>query len=86
MSIKYTRAMLDAALAGELDNVETVTHPVFNLKIPTSCPNVPDEILDPRNTWDDKDAYDAAAAKLKDMFQANFAEKGFADLGIKPVM
>jgi phosphoenolpyruvate carboxykinase (ATP) len=86
MSIKHTRAMLDAALAGELDAVETITHPVFNLKIPTSCPNVPDEILDPRNTWDDKEAYDVAAAKLKEMFQANFADKGFAELGIKPVM
>ncbi|MEZ6197709.1 MAG: phosphoenolpyruvate carboxykinase (ATP) [Planctomycetota bacterium] len=86
MSIKYTRAMLDAALAGQLDSVETVEHPVFGLRMPKSCPGVPSEILDPRHTWSDKAAYDAAAEKLKNMFRANFEEKGFAALGIKPVM
>ena len=54
--------------------------------MPTSCPDVPTEILNPRNTWDDKEAYDAAAGNLREMFQANFEAKGFGALGIKPVM
>jgi phosphoenolpyruvate carboxykinase (ATP) len=86
ISIKHTRALLDAALAGALDKVETVKHPVLELRIPKSCPGVPAEILDPRGLWADKAAYDAAAAKLRDMFRKNFADKGFAALGIKPAM
>lgn len=88
ISIKHTRALLDASLRGDLDEgkVEFETHPLFHLKMPKSCPGVPAEILDPRSTWADQAAYDAAAAKLRDMFQANFANKGFADLGIEPVM
>ena len=86
MSIKHTRAMLDAALAGDLDNVEFEVHPVFNLKMPNSCPGVPADVLNPRNTWADKDAYDAQASKLRDMFRENFANKGLGELGIEPVM
>ncbi|HKX46365.1 MAG TPA: phosphoenolpyruvate carboxykinase (ATP) [Planctomycetota bacterium] len=88
ISIKHTRALLDAALAGQLDpeRVEYDVHPIFNLKMPKSCPGVPSEILDPRNTWSDRAAYDAAAAKLRDMFRKNFEEKGFGGLGIEPVM
>jgi len=86
ISIKYTRALLDAALRGDLDSVETEVHPTLGLKMPKSCPEVPSEILNPRNTWDDKAAYDAAAEKLKGMFQKNFADKGFGKLGIEPVM
>ena len=88
ISIQHTRTLLDAALRGDLDSdkVEYEEHPVFGLKMPKSCPDVPSEILNPRNTWEDKDAYDAAAAKLRDMFQQNFADKGFGDLGIEPVM
>ena len=86
MSLKHTRALLDAALDGKLDDVETEQHPVFNLTVPKTCPDVPDEILNPRNTWDDKDAYDAQAEKLRQMFQQNFEDKGFGDLGIEPVM
>ncbi|MFT5288617.1 MAG: phosphoenolpyruvate carboxykinase (ATP) [Planctomycetota bacterium] len=88
ISIKHTRALLDAALAGELDagKVEHELHPVFNLKVPTSCPGVPAEILNPRNTWEDKDAYDIQANKLRDMFRKNFADKGLGELGIEPVM
>ena len=88
ISIGHTRALLDAALAGDLDEgkVEFELHPVFNLKMPKSCPNVPAEILNPRNTWADKDAYDAQAEKLRDMFRKNFDDKGFANLGIEPVM
>lgn len=86
ISIKHTRALLDAALRGDLDDVETAMHPVFNLCMPKTCPDVPSEILDPRNTWDDKDAYDAQALKLRDMFRDNFEQKGFGGLGVEPVM
>lgn len=88
ISIHDTRALLDAALRGDLhaDGMEYETHPIFNLKVPKSCPGVNAEILNPRNTWDDKDAYDAQAGKLRDMFQQNFQNKGFAELGIEPVM
>jgi phosphoenolpyruvate carboxykinase (ATP) len=86
ISIQHTRALLDAALSGALDSVEHRIHPVFNLKMPASCPGVPAEILDPRNTWGDKAAYDAAAARLRDMFRRNFEDKGFAALGIKSAM
>jgi phosphoenolpyruvate carboxykinase (ATP) len=86
MSIQHTRALLNAALAGQLDGVPTELHPVFNLKMPKSCPGVPAEVLNPRNTWSDKAAYDAAATKLRDMFRKNFDDKGFAALGIKPAM
>jgi phosphoenolpyruvate carboxykinase (ATP) len=88
MSIGHTRALLNAALAGALDEgkVAFEQHPIFNLRVPTSCPGVPAEILNPRNTWTDKAAYDAQATKLRDMFRANFAEKGFAKFGIEPVM
>ena len=88
ISIQHTRALLNAALRGDLDEgkVEFEEHPIFGLRMPTSCPDVPSEILNPRNTWADKDAYDRAAEKLRDMFRANFAEKGFGELGIEPVM
>ncbi|MEZ5977315.1 MAG: phosphoenolpyruvate carboxykinase (ATP) [Planctomycetota bacterium] len=88
ISIKHTRALLDAALAGDLDadKVDYEVHSTFNLRMPKSCPGVPSEILNPRNTWSDKAAYDAAATKLRDMFRANFETKGFGQLGIEPVM
>ena len=54
--------------------------------MPKSCPGVPAEILDPRNTWSDKAAYDAAALALRDLFRKNYEEKGFGKLGIKAVM
>ena len=77
MKIKYTRAMLNAALEGKLDNVDYQQDPIFGLHIPQSCPNVPDEILNPRNTWEDKAAYDAKAIHLAKAFHANFEK--FAD-------
>jgi len=86
ISIGHTRALLNAALAGELDRVDVEVHPIFNLRMPKSCPGVPSEILNPRNTWTDKGAYDGQASKLRDMFRANFQDKGFASLGIEPVM
>lgn len=72
MKLEYTRAMVTAALSGELDNVEYGKNEVFGLHIPKTCPNVPDEILFPRNTWADKDAYDKQAQKLKEMFIENY--------------
>jgi phosphoenolpyruvate carboxykinase (ATP) len=72
MSIAHTRAMISAALSGKLDDVEYRRHPVFNLEMPTSCPGVPSEVLDPRSTWGDKAAYDAQAKKLATMFVENF--------------
>jgi phosphoenolpyruvate carboxykinase (ATP) len=72
VKIAYTRAMVHAALNGALNDVEYVEHPVLRLHMPTSCPGVPSEILDPRSTWKDKAAYDEAAAKLAHMFVDNF--------------
>ncbi len=74
MKLKYTRAMITAALNGELDNVGFEIHKVFGLAKPQSCPNVPAEILNPRNTWEDKDAYDAKAQELAEAFRKNFAK------------
>ena len=88
ISIAHTRALLDAALAGDLDadKVSYAEHPVFKLKMPTSCPDVPADILDPRNTWSDKAAYDAQAEKLLGMFRSNYEAKGLGELGIPAVM
>ncbi len=74
MKLKYTRAMITAALNGELDNVEYVNHSVFGIAKPQSCPNVPSEILNPRNTWEDPNLYDIKAVELAQKFKANFAK------------
>ncbi|WP_188619819.1 phosphoenolpyruvate carboxykinase (ATP) [Flavobacterium suaedae] len=74
MKLKYTRAMITAALKGELDNVGYETHEVFGIAKPQSCPNVPEEVLNPRNTWEDKTAYDAKARELAESFKKNFAK------------
>lgn len=74
MSLSYTRAIITAAMNGELDNVEYVKDDIFNLSMPTSCPDVPSEVLNPRNTWEDKAAYDRKANELAQKFLANFAE------------
>lgn len=86
--IKLTRAMLNAALRGDLHaaDMQYKTHDIFGLKMPVSCPDVPAEMLDPRSTWDDQDAYNAKAQELKAMFIRNFEDKGFGKLGIKNVM
>ena len=75
MKLKYTRAMVTAALNGDFDNVEYKHHEIFNVDVPQSCPNVPDEIMNPRDTWADKDAYDKQAKMLAKMFVDNFTEK-----------
>ncbi|EOZ98491.1 Phosphoenolpyruvate carboxykinase [Indibacter alkaliphilus LW1] len=72
MKLKYTRAMITAALNGELDNVSYRKHSVFGVAIPESCPNVPDEVLSPRATWADKEAYDKKARELGAEFIKNF--------------
>lgn len=77
MPIPYTRAMVTAALDGSLRDVPTEPDPIFGVNIPVACPGVPPELLQPRNTWPDKDAYDAKARELADRFEANF--KQFAD-------
>jgi phosphoenolpyruvate carboxykinase (ATP) len=74
MSLKITRALVNAALDGRLDKVEFVTEAAFGLSIPVSCPEVPAEILNPRNAWADKAAYDRQAADLAARFEANFEE------------
>jgi len=74
IAIKYSRAMVTAALDGSLDNVEYETHPVFNLDIPRTCPDVPDEVLNPRNTWADKEAYDKKACDLALLFEENIGK------------
>ena len=74
MKIQYTRAMLNAALDGKLDKVEYETDPFFNLQIPKSCDGIPSEVLNPKNTWKDKKAYDEMAKKLAGMFVNNFKE------------
>ena len=75
MKLKYTRAMVTAALNGELEKVEYKHDDRFNLEIPVSCPEVPSEILDPKETWADKAAYDEQAKKLAKMFSDNFSKK-----------
>jgi len=73
MKLSFTRAMITAAMAGQLNTVEYETDPVFGLQMPKSCPNVPSELLNPRNTWSDKSAYDKKASELAGMFNKNFA-------------
>jgi phosphoenolpyruvate carboxykinase (ATP) len=72
ISIANTRAMVRAALSGVLDTVATQEDPLFGLHVPTAVPEVPSQILAPRSTWADPQAYDAAAQKLQDMFRENF--------------
>ena len=86
MSISHTRALLDAALDGDLDTVDTIKLPILGLRIPVSCPGVPDEVLNPRNTWSDPDAYDEAAVRLRDLFRQNYEDQDYASLGIKAML
>lgn len=90
ISIPYTRAIVNAALSGDLENVEYTLHPVFNMLVPKSCPNVPSEILDPKQTWQDKNAYDQAANKLAGMFLENIKKfegaEHLVDAGPKPIV
>ena len=75
MKLSYTRAMVTAALNGELEKVSYKHHKIFNLDVPQSCPGVPKNIMNPRDTWTDKKEYDATAKRLAGMFQENFSKK-----------
>ena len=77
IKLSYTRAMIREALSGELQDVNYIEHPIFGLMMPENCPNVPTELLDPKNTWADKDAYDRQAITLAKKFEENF--KAFED-------
>jgi phosphoenolpyruvate carboxykinase (ATP) len=72
MKISHTRAMIRAILTGELAEIETTPDPTFGVNVPVSCPDVPSEVLQPRNTWADKEAYDKRAAELARLFNENF--------------
>ena len=74
MKLSYTRAMLRAALSGELDRVKFIKDPVFGFEVPAKVPEVPKEVLSPRGTWSDSSAYDAQARKLATMFRENFEQ------------
>jgi len=84
MKLGYTRAMITAALEGKLDDVDYTTHEVFGLAMPTTCPDVPDEILFPRNTWTDKADYDKTANNLAQKFLSNFEK--FSDYANDEIM
>jgi phosphoenolpyruvate carboxykinase (ATP) len=68
--------MVTAALSGDIEKAPFRHHNVFNIDMPTSCPGVPDEVLDPKNTWSDKDRYDASARRLAALFTKNFEKFG----------
>ncbi len=72
MKLSYTRAMITAALEGKLDHVQFEAHPVFGMLMPKECPGTPSEILNPRNTWADKNNYDVKAKELAQQFIKNF--------------
>ena len=78
IKLSYSRAMVTAALGGQLDGAEYRRDEIFNLSVPRSCPGVPDAILDPRNTWKDGKAYEKQARRLASKFQDNFAK--FSDV------
>ena len=83
MKLPYTRAIINAALAGKLDDVAYKPHPVFGVTVPQSCPDVPAQVLDPRGTWKDGAAYDAKAGELAKLFVSNFEAFGSASDAIR---
>ena len=74
MKLRYTRAMITAALEGKLSEDDMRIDEVFGLKVPNSCQDVPSDVLNPRETWADKSAYDAAAMDLAQRFVTNFSQ------------
>lgn len=84
MKLSNTRAMITAALNGDLNSVNYTKHPVFGVEMPDNCPYVLSEILNPRNTWKDKSAYDAAATNLATMFKSNFEK--YADYADEEIL
>lgn len=82
IDLNLTREMVNAALSGDLENVEYEENHVFHLNVPKTCPKVPTEILNPRNTWEDKKAYDEKADKLAQAFCKHF-DKAYGNQNIK---
>ncbi len=83
MKLSYTRAMITAALGGNLNDVAYKKHPVFGFDVPQECENVPSVVLNPRSTWEDKNAYDLQAEKLAEAFVSNFKQfEDFATVDI----
>ena len=74
ISLKHTRSMIDSILKGNLENIEYKTHPIFGLNMPMTCTNVPSNILDPINTWEDKSLYIQKANQLANAFNENFSQ------------
>ena len=83
INLKYTRAIVNAALAGALDKVKTQTNPLFGLAVPVEIDGVPSKVLNPRETWADPAAYDAQAKKLAGMFRENFEKFGNVEAATK---
>ncbi|MGF1532468.1 MAG: phosphoenolpyruvate carboxykinase (ATP) [Bernardetiaceae bacterium] len=84
IKLRYTRAMITAALNGDLDQVSYQNHPVFGVSVPQACPGVPSEVLNPRQTWEDKSAYDESANRLAEAFIKNFTK--FADFADESIL
>ena len=78
-SLKYTRAFVTAILDGTLRSVDYIEDPIFGLSMPKSAPSVPSDVLHPRTTWDDKDAYDAQARTLAGLFRENDGKYDLTD-------
>ncbi|MCW5774618.1 MAG: phosphoenolpyruvate carboxykinase (ATP), partial [Rhodospirillaceae bacterium] len=74
MKIAHTRAMIRAILEGNLAGAPYAQHPNFGVLVPEACPDVPAHVLNPKNTWNDKAAYDAAAREVAKRFETNFAK------------
>lgn len=74
MKLSYTRSMVQAALEGELNHVETITDPIFGLEIPLHVPGVPDDVLQPNRTWENQEAYESKAKELAGKFKSNFTK------------
>ncbi len=72
INLPYTRAIIDAIHDGSLDDAPAVVDPIFGFEVPTECPNVPPEILIPKNTWSNQDEYERQALKLAELFRDNF--------------
>ena len=81
ISIKATRAIIDGILDGSIEDAEYKTSDVFGFQVPLSLPNFDDQLLDPRSTWEDKDAFDQTAEKLATQFKDNFKKFTNTELG-----
>jgi phosphoenolpyruvate carboxykinase (ATP) len=85
MDIDITRSVVGCALSGSLDSLEYDEDPLFHILVPRSCPNVPADMLKPRDTWADKEAFDLRARQLADDFSAHF-DRAYGNKGIDPAV